>query len=283
MGLVKRPVNIMNRMSAKATAGSISFSRAITTTAQTWVEYLIVVMLFSALLGNGLNWNFWCFIVSEALPSVREWNVCQQNNKIKNKTAITPRFLFDGCLIHSNETNRRSQFYVFRRIWNRAEQFIILISKQQFDFQKSQNGRLAILYLVVKEGDILDVDHQFLRLEEEQPANSTSCSYSQSVYLHLHDETWLLCGSHALWVLVSGLCMLSQTWFAYLHIQQLQSNIIIHLESCVLPSDESKSDIHSLLAQFLVSIPLYSSCRNKIWFYSVKNCRCGDQFKESHF
>lgn len=55
MGLVKRPVNIMNRMSAKATAGSISFSRAITMTAWTWVEYLIIVMLFSALLGNGLN------------------------------------------------------------------------------------------------------------------------------------------------------------------------------------------------------------------------------------
>lgn len=105
----------------------------------------------------------------------------QQNNKIKNKTAITPRFPFDGFLIHSNETNRRSQFYIFRRILNRAEQFIILISKQQFDFPKCQNGRPAILYLVVKEGDILDGDHQFLRLEEVQPANLTSCSYSQSV------------------------------------------------------------------------------------------------------
>lgn len=59
--------------------------------------------------------------------------------------------------------------------------------------------------------------------------------------------------------------MLSQTWFAYLQIQQLQSNIIIHLEWCVLPSNESKSDIYSLLAQFLVFIPLYS-CRNKIQF-----------------
>ena len=38
---------------------------------------------------------------------------------------------------------------------------------------------------------------------------------------------------------------------AYLHIQQLRSNIIFHLETCFSPPEESKSNIiHSLLALF---------------------------------
>lgn len=38
--------------------------------------------------------------------------------------------------------------------------------------------------------------------------------------------------------------------FSYLHIQQLQSNIIIDLELCFQPSDEWKCDIRSLPALF---------------------------------
>ncbi len=39
----------------------------------------------------------------------------------------------------------------------------------------------------------------------------------------------------------------------YLHIQQIRSNIIIHLELCLWPPGECKSSIHSHLAPFLVS------------------------------
>lgn len=44
MGSVKLPVNIMNHMSAEAAAGNISFSKAITMTAWTRVEYLMIML-----------------------------------------------------------------------------------------------------------------------------------------------------------------------------------------------------------------------------------------------
>lgn len=80
MGLVKFPVNIMNHMSAEATAGNISFSSATTMTVWTQAEYLMILILSSGLLGNVLNFflNFFVFlffIVSEAFPSVWERNM----------------------------------------------------------------------------------------------------------------------------------------------------------------------------------------------------------------
>lgn len=54
MGLVKIPVNIMNHMSAEATAGNISFNSS-TMTMWTLAEYLMIMMLLSGLLGNGFN------------------------------------------------------------------------------------------------------------------------------------------------------------------------------------------------------------------------------------
>ncbi len=41
--------------------------------------------------------------------------------------------------------------------------------------------------------------------------------------------------------------------FIWRHTQQLSRNMIIHLESCLCPTDEYKSNIYSLLALFLVS------------------------------
>ncbi len=73
-----------------------------------------------------------------------------------------------------------------------------------------------------------------------------------------------------------------QKTVSYLHIQQLQSNISFHLESCLFPPDESESNVHffssvfglyQLLREISGSLAAKRSTMFTSWSLNVSACR----------